>query len=71
MIKIVVDTENELNIVRRVLRTEACSHTPSQTCQNHGRHDLTLCAECVDRYHNMKVKLYKNEIVEIPEEISV
>lgn len=68
MIKIVVDTEEELNIVRRVLRTEACSH---QNCHNLGKRDLTLCAECVDRYHNMKVRLYKNEIVEIPEKISV
>lgn len=67
MIKIVVDTEDELTHVRRVLRTEACSH---RTCPNFGKR-CTLCAECVEEYCTNKVELYKTEKVEIPERFAV
>lgn len=68
MIKIVVDTEEELNIVRRVLRTEACSHN---TCSPVARIDHSLCTECVENYCNDKVELYKIETVEMPKMIVV
>ena len=68
MIKISVDTEKELNIVRRVLRDEACSHT---SCNNLKRQDSSVCAECVERYCEITVKLYKREIVEKQERIVV
>lgn len=61
MIKIVVDTQEELNIVRRVLKTEACSH---YTC--HAEHTSTDCNECVVNYCAHSVKLYQREVVEEP-----
>ena len=69
MIKIVVDTEKELDIIRRVLRNEACSH--SSTCNNLLKQDHSICATCVDRYCENNVILYKNETVEIRQEIVV
>ena len=68
MIKIAVDTEEELNVVRRVLRDEACSHSQ---CHNLAKQDTTLCAECVTKYCEYKVRLYKKEIVEIPSPVVV
>ena len=68
MIKIVVDTEEELNIVRRVLHVEACSHTPRiDLCKP----DHLQCDECVDGYCENKVILYKRETVEIRERVVV
>ena len=67
MIKIAVDTEEELNVVRRALLTETCSHMPDCT-KTQTRVD---CAECIDRYCKDKVCLYKKEIVEIPAPIVV
>ena len=66
MIKISVDTEEELKIVRRVLETEACSH--SSNCQ--GQH-TTRCKDCVKQYCENKVGLYKKEVVEIPSPLVV
>lgn len=68
MIKISVDTEKELNIVRRVLRDEACSHT---ACNNLKKQNSLVCDECVERYCENMVELYKREIVEIPERVVV
>lgn len=58
MIKISVDTERELEYMRRVLRDEACSHS---SC---GRGDKDECPGCTDSYFKDKVTLYKREIVE-------
>lgn len=66
MIKISVDTEEELKIVRRVLETEACSH--SSNCQ--GQH-TARCKDCVKQYCENKVRLYKREMVEMPEDVVV
>ena len=68
MIKITVDTVDELNIVRRILHTEACAN---RTCPNLGKRDTSLCAKCIDVYCENRVKLYKNEIVEVPEKVVV
>lgn len=65
MIKIIIDTEEELNIVRGILRDEACSHKPCTTP------DSTRCADCVEDFCKNKVRLYKKEIVEIPASIVV
>lgn len=64
MIRIVVDSVDEETIVRRVLKTEACSHCicPKDTNAN--------CDKCVkDYYKDDLVKLYKRETVEIPRSI--
>lgn len=58
MIRISVDTEEELQIVRRVLKSEACLH---HNCQ-----DRCNCGECIDDYCKNRVALYKREVVEEP-----
>ena len=65
MIRITVDTEEELNIVRRVLLTDSCSHN---NCQ--GKY-TSRCNECVEKYCENKVALYKKETVEIPQKVVV
>lgn len=61
MIRIVVDSEDEAKIVRRVLKTEACSH---KLC---GKNLDDSCEKCVKEYYeNTTVRLYKRESVEIP-----
>ena len=59
MIRISVDTEMELEYMRRVLRDEACSHN---TC---GHNDKTECFGCVENYFKDCVQLYKRSTVEI------
>ena len=68
MIKISVDTTEELNIVRRVLRDEACSHS---TCHNLEKRISTVCNDCINEYYTNRVKLYKREMVEMPEDVVV
>lgn len=63
MIKVVVDTEEELNVVRRVLETETCSHS---TCPDGVESRHIRCGECVDKYCENQVILFKKEIVETP-----
>ena len=58
MIRITVDTEEELQYVRRVLKSEACLH--------YDCHDKCNCSECINIYHKNSVKLYKREMVEVP-----
>lgn len=58
MIKISVDTEEELQYVRRVLKSEACLHN---NCN-----DRCFCGECIDNYFENHVALYKREGVEEP-----
>lgn len=64
MIKISVDTEEELQHVRRVLKSEACSHNCCPT------YDKDCCV-CIDTYCEDKVRLYKREVVEEPAPIVV
>lgn len=66
MIKITVDTEEELNNVREALKDIACTNT---TCSEQDLH--IPCSECMGNYFKSKVLLYKKEIVEIPAPIVV
>ena len=62
MIRISVDTENEISIVRRVLKSEACSH--SSNCARTITEENFKCADCIEEYVKGKVELYKREMVE-------
>lgn len=62
MIKIVAETEEELNVIRRKLGEVACARSfcPRSPLTN------TDCDECIDEYLKDKVCLYKREVVEEP-----
>lgn len=70
MIKITVDSTEELNEVREVLHNKSCStHHP---CPYLGSTSTDChCAECVAGYYKDKVRIYKRETVEIPTPIAV
>lgn len=69
MIRIIVDTEDEISEVRHVLKDLACDHCscpPDSSCSY-----PDSCSSCVENYFEDKVQLIKREIVEEPIRIMV
>lgn len=69
MIRISVDTEEELSRVRKVLQDVACwnGKCPSKD----GNDKIVDCRMCQDYFYKNRVLLFKREVVEEPAPIVV
>lgn len=68
MIKIIVDTEDEISTVREIIKDQVCDRC---SCPPVWMGTTISCPPCVEEYCEGRIQLYKKEYVEEPVRIMV